>query len=232
MTNLFGSVTLVTVTSVTLVYEQIINKNIIFFKCYKKGDFVMEKINEVNVLTKECIVTSLLRLMETKNYANISITDITNLAGVSRMAYYRNYKCKDDILLNHLADQEKKLLVGINGEKANNFKEVIKMISNFFLENSAVIQAIYDAGLSANLSIMLSERVYSYFPVAIEKPDGKYAVPFYVGAMLTVFKFWFDNGMVESVDEISEVIYKLINNKNVMDYVVISQDSKNELPRK
>ena len=43
----------------------------------------MEKVNEVNVLTKECIVTALLRLMETNNYTSISITDITNLAGVS-----------------------------------------------------------------------------------------------------------------------------------------------------
>lgn len=181
----------------------------------------MERINEVNALTKECIVTALLRLMETKNYANISITDITNLAGVSRMAYYRNYKSKDEILMNHLTDQEKKLLVGIHGQKAENFREVIKMVSSFFLENSSVIQAIYDAGLSNNLTTMLSERVYNYFPVVIENPAGKYAVPFYVGAMLSVFKFWFDNGMVESVDEISEIVYNLINNDEAMKYVVI-----------
>ena len=42
----------------------------------------MEKINEANALTKECIVTALLRLMEIKSYSSISITDITSLAGV------------------------------------------------------------------------------------------------------------------------------------------------------
>jgi AcrR family transcriptional regulator len=51
----------------------------------------MEKQNEINLLTKECILTALLRLMEEKPYSSISITDITTLAGVSRMAYYRNY---------------------------------------------------------------------------------------------------------------------------------------------
>ena len=81
----------------------------------------MERVNEANVLTKECIVTALLRLMETKSYANISITDITNLAGVSRMAYYRNYKSKDEILIKHLTDQEKKLLITIHGEKDDTF---------------------------------------------------------------------------------------------------------------
>ena len=83
------------------------------------GDFVfVERVNEANILTKECIVTALLRLMKVKSYSTISITDITNLAGVSRMAYYRNYKSKDDILINHLVDQEKRLLNDLHGEKA------------------------------------------------------------------------------------------------------------------
>ena len=181
----------------------------------------MERVNEANVLTKECIVTALLRLMETKNYSSISITDITTLAGVSRMAYYRNYKSKDDILIKHLTDQEKRLLIDIHGEKVDSFRDVIKLVSNFFLTNAQVIQAIYDAGLSNTLSVLLSDRVHSYFPVVAENPAGKYAVHYYVGAILSVFKFWFDNGMVESVDEISEIIFNLINNDEAIKYVVI-----------
>ena len=65
----------------------------------------MERQNESNLLTKECIVTALLRLMQEKKYESISITDITTLAGVSRMAYYRNYKSKDEILIKYLLDQ-------------------------------------------------------------------------------------------------------------------------------
>ena len=181
----------------------------------------MERVNEANVLTKECIVTALLRLMETKSYQSISITDITNLAGVSRMAYYRNYKNKDEILIKHLTDQEKRLLIDIHGEKVDTFKDVILLVSNFFLENAKVIQAVYDAGLAHLLSSLLSERVHNYFPVVTENPAGKYAVHYYVGAILSVFKFWFDNGMVESVEEISEIIFNLINNAEAIKYVVI-----------
>ena len=92
----------------------------------------MEKINEANALTKECIVTALLRLMKVKSYSSISITDITNLAGVSRMAYYRNYKSKDDILINHLVDQEKRLLNDLHGEKAKDLRGIIIYVSGFF----------------------------------------------------------------------------------------------------
>ncbi len=170
-----------------------------------------KKVNEVNALTKECIVTALLRLMENNSYSSISITDITNLAGVSRMAYYRNYKSKDEILINHLVDRERQLLDDLGGEAAEDFRGMVMILSGFFQENADVIKAVYDAGLSHKLTDMLGDRIYNYFPVAIADRSGKYAVTFYVGAVLAVFKRWFDNDMVESVEEISDIICKLIN---------------------
>ncbi len=181
----------------------------------------MQKKNDINTLTKECIVTALLRLMQTKSYDSISITDITNLAGVSRMAYYRNYKSKDEILIKHLIDMEKHLLDEVRGEKAETFRGAIGYVSGFFQENADVIQAVYDAGLSHLLTKMLEERVYSYFPIAATAKEGRYAVHYYVGAILSVFKLWFDNGMVESVDEISDIIYNLINNESALKYIVM-----------
>lgn len=180
----------------------------------------MEKVNEVNVLTKECIVTALLRLMETKSYQSISITDITTLAGVSRMAYYRNYKSKDDILINHLTDREKQLLTELHGESANDLRGMMMIVSGFFQENADVIKAVYDAGLGHKLTDMLGERIYNYFPVAIEEKAGKYAVQFYVGAVLAVFKRWFDNGMIESVEEISDILCRLINVESAVNFLV------------
>lgn len=47
-----------------------------------------------NQFTKHCIMEALLQLMHTQEYDDISITDITKRAGVSRMSYYRNYNSK------------------------------------------------------------------------------------------------------------------------------------------
>ncbi len=63
-----------------------------------------KKKNASNVFTKKCMVTALMQLMEEKPFSNISITEITNRAGVSRMAYYRNYKSKEDIFRTYLKD--------------------------------------------------------------------------------------------------------------------------------
>ena len=47
---------------------------------------------ETKEFTKNCIMEALLQLMHIKNYNDITITDITKRAGVSRMSYYRHCK--------------------------------------------------------------------------------------------------------------------------------------------
>lgn len=186
----------------------------------------MAKHNEVNTLTRECILTALLRLMETEPYESISITDITNLAGVSRMAYYRNYKSKEEILLSHLEEAEEMLIEEIGEGGAGSLREIILYIFKYIQENAAVIQAIYDAGLNHLLSKMLSQRILHYFPVASKTKEGRYAVPFYAGAILSVFHLWFDNGMKESSEEMADIIAALINRDTAVDLLVVPPENQ------
>ncbi len=180
----------------------------------------MEKQNEINLLTKECILTALLRLMEEKPYKSISITDITSLAGVSRMAYYRNYNSKEEILIKHLEDEEKKVIESATVNKDTTIKDIIYYVSNFIQNNSEVIKAVYAAGLTHKLTDMLNKRIYSYFPISHQTTEGKYAVRFYVGAILSVYRYWIDNGMEEPADTVSEIVWKLIDQDSAIEYLV------------
>ena len=53
---------------------------------------------ESNRVVRESIETALVQLLGQKDISEISIEEIVNRAGVSRMAYYRNYASKDAIL--------------------------------------------------------------------------------------------------------------------------------------
>jgi AcrR family transcriptional regulator len=48
------------------------------------------------------MVESLMKLLDKKPLSEITITEITEGAGVSRMSYYRNYDSKEEILIDHL----------------------------------------------------------------------------------------------------------------------------------
>ena len=65
---------------------------------------------KIETMTKECLYTALLLLMEKKPYEDITITEIAKKAGVSRMSYYRLYKSKDDILEQYADEVFRNLL--------------------------------------------------------------------------------------------------------------------------
>ena len=184
----------------------------------------MERQNEANALTKECILTALLRLMQDKPYAAISITDITNIAGVSRMAYYRNYSSKDEILLKRLEDEEKIIINSIGDEKVGSLKEIILYFARFYQENSSVIKAAYEAGLENSLSQMLEKRVVHYFPIVNATVQGRYAVKFYIGAIMSAFSYWVNEAFTESAEDVAEIIHNLIDKENAFELFVYNKE--------
>ena len=55
-----------------------------------------------NAFNRQCISEALIRLMETKAYDDITVTEICRMAGVSRMTYYRNYSSKREIFSDYM----------------------------------------------------------------------------------------------------------------------------------
>lgn len=53
---------------------------------------------EANQITRESLETALLFLLKGKDMKQISISELVKKAGVSRNAFYRNYKSKEEIL--------------------------------------------------------------------------------------------------------------------------------------
>ena len=59
---------------------------------------IMKRKYTPTVNLKGYIAESLLFLMRKKGFADISIGEITDKAGVNRSSYYRNFDSKDDII--------------------------------------------------------------------------------------------------------------------------------------
>ncbi len=57
---------------------------------------------EKNTYVKKQITNALLTLLEQREFSEISVSQITEYAGVSRNSFYRNYSGKEDILLKYI----------------------------------------------------------------------------------------------------------------------------------
>ena len=53
---------------------------------------------ESNIFVKECLKAAMISLASDMDYADISVTRLCQKAGVSRMAFYRNYSITNDVI--------------------------------------------------------------------------------------------------------------------------------------
>jgi len=175
----------------------------------------MANKNSQNMITRESIFTALMILMEQKKFNEISITEVAKKAGVSRMAFYRNYNIMEDIISSHLdeffKDYSEQVL---SGEKTNNYQGVCtyfsyfrkqeKLITN--LNNSKLTYLILEkctGFFQSLLKDVVCEKLYS-----IEKE--RYTIEFLSGGIYKILIEWAKSGMKESDENMAKILYDLI----------------------
>ena len=65
---------------------------------------------ESNALARECLKTALLTLMKERSYKDLSVSELCRKAGVSRMAFYRNYRIINDLFREAAEDLNSEIL--------------------------------------------------------------------------------------------------------------------------
>ncbi len=68
----------------------------------KSIDKSTDKSRQSNSFVKQKMYAALLRLLRSKAFSAISVSDLTSEAQVSRMSFYRNFNSIEDILTEHL----------------------------------------------------------------------------------------------------------------------------------
>ena len=157
---------------------------------------------ESNKLTRECLTTALMQLMKEKPLDKITITELVARSGVSRTAFYRNYSTKEDILVdirNAITETSNNLLLKpeLKDDPFLWFRECFRIVQ----DNADLIRPILDAKITLadffkNQSVFdllypNNNRMNRYKNLAIE------------AAFQRIMIVWFDEGMIESIDEMA-----------------------------
>lgn len=167
---------------------------------------------EQNKITKESIFVALMSLMEKNDFKDISITKVTQKAGVSRMAFYRNYSIMEDILTDKLDDMFKEYSYLLN-QNGNSSYEMARLFFYYFRQHRKFIENL----LGSNLPHLILERSIEFlniFSVAVTcsvdcPPEfKKYNIGFVAGGFFNVLIIWCKNGMTESDEKMAEIVYE------------------------
>lgn len=68
--------------------------------------------------SQKCFIEAILKLMQLKPYAEITVTEISEYAQYDRRTFYRYFKCKDDILYLYYATLLNEMATSMN-QKGN-----------------------------------------------------------------------------------------------------------------
>ena len=152
--------------------------------------------NTAKEFTKNCIMDALLQLMHTKDYEQITISELTRKAGVSRMSYYRSYSSKDSILTDYMHRILKEYAEELKGPAFQADFQTYEHI----LWSLKYLQKYKDYVLclkKANRSEILLHGLDLYM-LSVTKPLDKsalerYELYYYSGALYNLFMHWTEN---------------------------------------
>ncbi len=146
------------------------------------------------------IVSALFDLMKNKKYDDISITEITKKAGVSRVSFYRNFNSKEEIIQKWIEDTTNGFLENSDiNYKKDTTKDYFVKLFNHLEKNKEYSTLIYNAGLIYLLKIEFENRILKIY----EKEYGCYKSYFLAGGIFNVYYYWLMNGCKETPDAIA-----------------------------
>lgn len=170
--------------------------------------------------TRAWLLETLLELIEEKDYADISITELTERAGIARQTFYRNYDSKDEILLSKMDEIRDEYLIKVQKNLETKDDpcwdfEVTQMIK-LWQRNETLFQALQKAGLAfqaheklAGIFTLLHMKVQR-----LQRLDEKhqYLVCYLSGGVYMVLNKWFENEMNTSVELLKDLFLKAAEN--------------------
>lgn len=168
-----------------------------------------------NKITKDSLFEALMLLMDKKGFHDISVTELTKKAGVSRMAFYRNYNYKEDIIkkfLDELFDDFYRELIEteINGQ----FQTACRYFS-YCRKHKDIIGIL----IRSNMTYLLEERYTKFIPFILEKDhvdklheekDLPYVSGFTSGGLYRLTILWSRGGMKESDEKMAALLSKIV----------------------
>lgn len=148
----------------------------------------------------EYIINALFDLMKKKDYNEISITEITNKAGVGRVSFYRNFNSKEDIIKKWIDNTTNNFLntSNINYKKDSTTDFFSKLFTHLekYKEYSFLI---YKANLTHLLKNEFENRILKIY----EKEYSNYKSYFLAGGIFNVYYYWIINGCKETPKELA-----------------------------
>ncbi|WP_400207387.1 TetR/AcrR family transcriptional regulator C-terminal domain-containing protein [Methanomethylophilus alvi] len=167
-------------------------------------------------LTKQALIASFKKLLETEPFDKITISDITNDCGLSRQTFYYHFRDIFD-MIRWIYNSESLNEIGGRGGYGT-WQDKIRELFDYTLNNKSLILGTFNSkcrndlvGYYMDVSIRkISDIVETKSDGDIAEKDKKFIASVYAYAFVGIMVDWISDGMKESSEEMVDRVYKIV----------------------
>jgi AcrR family transcriptional regulator len=165
--------------------------------------------------TRSWLLEAGLLLMDEKPYSKITVSDITEKAGIARQTFYRNYKDKDEVIIKYfvkifnsemlevenISDRNKQDMIVLTF----NIKYMIEHKTNLMKMLSIVgIEDIFTDSFTEWQNFLFNQKKSRLSPEA--RLVYRYKLFYQITGILVVIMDWFKNNMPITVENLARLL--------------------------
>lgn len=171
-------------------------------------------MNSKKAKSKKLIQLAFYQLLLKKDFDNISIKEICDKAGVSRMSFYRYYSTKEDVFVLFCDETFDNFFQIISHQPNLTFKDILLLFFDNLKKYHREIDMLKKSEREAILLAQF-EQYASYVASKLilpNKPEyiSPFSIPFFAGGLFNVVIRWSNRNYIDTPEEMAESMQKLI----------------------
>jgi Transcriptional regulator len=164
--------------------------------------------------TRHLLSAALVALIREKDYSTITVSDIIDRANVGRSTFYAHYRDKDDLFVGELDRVIEVLSQHIPNQEEIPFFPSLGLFRHVGEEYELYKSLLWGSGIDLlikHLQKSLSKRIEQGFQESGKEINIPLPIlaSFIAGSFLTLLKWWLENKMIYSPEEMDEIFKRL-----------------------
>lgn len=178
--------------------------------------------NPSAIRSKNDITNTLLQLMKTFPYNEITVKQIILESHVARKTFYRNFISKDDVLNSYIDSIMYQYVQSLQQMEGCQLSNILDIIFNFCIQYQNFLFLLRDN----NLMYLLLEKWNTFIPIIHNQIAGdnyvmfqsfsskqiSYIIAFNIGAVWNIIMKWIENDMNDTPEHLKKTLLEYLNN--------------------
>lgn len=158
------------------------------------------------------IQQAMVELLQKKPYKSITVSELSELAGVSRQSFYLSFRDKDEVLSQLLVRLFSDIMSAVDSSGVNSVESLIGKYTDIVERHSDFLGILAQNNLGPFLSSVFVSELVNRAPVLKTQKEPEnveerlYINSFWVSAFTDVYTAWLKNGMKTDKDDLNRIL--------------------------